>query len=121
MNLPVVLAQHSLNEQISYRLEFTPELECFKGHFPNFPIYPGVGQIGFIQHLAKQHWADLQWCNGFEQMKFQNLIRPYSCVDLNLTRKAHKVSFELKMADKMLASGRLLFSVDSAQTSSRSV
>ena len=121
MNLPVVLAQHSLNEQISYRLEFTPELECFKGHFPNFPIYPGVGQIGFIQHLAKQHWADLQWCNGFEQMKFQNLIRPYSCVDLNLTRKAHKVSFELKMADKTLASGRLLFSVDSAQTSSGSV
>ncbi|TCB68731.1 AMP-binding protein [Acinetobacter sp. ANC 4178] len=111
MSLPVVLTQQSQDAQISYALEFIPELECFKGHFPNFPIYPGVGQIGFIQHFAKQNWADLLWCNGFEQLKFQGLIQPYQTVELLLSRKAHKVSFELKNHDKILASGRLLFAV----------
>lgn len=109
MRLPAVLSQRMQDGQQLFRLEFTPELECFKGHFPNFPIYPGVGQIGFVQHFAKQHWADLLWCNGFEQLKFQDLIRPYMCVELILTRKAHKVSFELNHAGKALASGRLLF------------
>ena len=111
MSLPVVLTQQSQDTQISYALEFMPELECFKGHFPNFPIYPGVGQIGFIQHFAKQNWADLLWCNGFEQLKFQGLIQPYQIVELVLSRKAHKVSFELKNHDKILASGRLLFAI----------
>ena len=113
MSLPVVLTQQSQDAQISYALEFIPELECFKGHFPNFPIYPGVGQIGFIQHFAKQNWADLLWCNGFEQLKFQGLIQHYQTVELVLSRKAHKVSFELKNHDKILASGRLLFAVPS--------
>lgn len=115
MQLPVVLGVQIASEQIQYHLEFSPELECFKGHFPDFPIYPGVGQIGFIQHFAKQHWADLHWCNGFEQLKFQDLIRPYQCVELVLSRKAHKVSFELKYAEKTLASGRLLFATASEQ------
>ena len=113
MTLPVVLTQQCHDMQISYALEFIPELECFKGHFPNFPIYPGVGQIGFIQHFAKLNWADLLWCNGFEQLKFQGLIQPYQTVELVLSRKAHKVSFELKNHDKILASGRLLFAVPS--------
>ena len=113
MILPVVLTQQSQDTQISYALEFIPELECFKGLFPNFPIYPGVGLIGFIQHFAKQNWADLLWCNGFEQLKFQGLIQPYQTVELVLSRKAHKVSFELKNHDKILASGRLLFAIPS--------
>ena len=113
MNLPVVLAQQAGDAQIRYTLEFVPELVCFKGHFPNFPIYPGVGQIGFIQHFAKQNWADLLWCHGFEQLKFQGLIQPYQTVELLLSRKAHKVSFGLKNHDKILASGRLLFAVPS--------
>jgi len=108
MTLPVVLTQ---DMQISYALEFVPELECFKGHFPNFPIYPGVGQIGFIQYFAKQNWADLLWCNGFEQLKFQGLIQPYQTLELVLSRKVHKISFELKNHNKILASGRLLFAV----------
>ncbi|WP_034588982.1 MULTISPECIES: AMP-binding protein [Acinetobacter] len=115
MQLPVVLEHQVDEDQISYQLEFTPELECFKGHFPGHPIYPGVGQIGFIQHFARQNWADLHWCSGFEQLKFQDLIRPYMAVHLTLKRKAHKVSFELQLRDKTLASGRLLFALEQQQ------
>lgn len=115
MLLPIVLEQQNDADSASYRLEFSPELECFKGHFPDYPIFPGVGQIGFIQHFARQTWADLEWCNGFEQLKFQDLIKPYMVLQLKLNRKLHKVSFEITHADQTLASGRLLFKTPSDQ------
>ncbi len=115
MLLPIVLAQQNEPDQAVYQLEFSAELECFKGHFPDYPIFPGVGQIGFVQHFSRQTWADLEWCNGFEQLKFQDLIRPYMVLQLKLSRKLHKVSFELTHADQTLASGRLLFKTPTEQ------
>ena len=112
---PVVLSQWQEQESQYFSLEFPPELECFKGHFPNQPIYPGVGQISFIQQYAKNIWADLLWCQGFEQLKFQNLIRPYMVVQLKLSRKQHKISFEMTSDQQILASGRLLFAVQDTQ------
>lgn len=109
---PVILSQWQEQDSEYLNLEFPPELECFKGHFPNQPIYPGVGQISFIQKFAKDIWPDLIWCQGFEQLKFQNLIRPYTVVKLKLSRKEHKVSFEMTTEQATLASGRLLFAVD---------
>ncbi|GAB02555.1 MULTISPECIES: AMP-binding protein [Acinetobacter] len=109
---PVILSQWQELDSEYLSLEFPPELECFKGHFPHQPIYPGVGQISFIQKFAKDIWPDLIWCQGFEQLKFQNLIRPYTVVKLKLSRKEHKVSFEMTTEQATLASGRLLFAVD---------
>lgn len=108
---PVVLSQSQSSDDYILSLEFPPELACFKGHFPTQPIYPGVGQIGFLQHFAKSIWSDLNWCQGYEQLKFQNLIRPYAIVQLKLSRKEHKVSFELRDSEQILASGRLLFAL----------
>ncbi|WP_151988837.1 AMP-binding protein [Acinetobacter oleivorans] len=108
---PVVLSQSQNSDNYIWELEFPPELACFKGHFPTQPIYPGVGQIGFLQHFAKSIWSDLSWCQGYEQLKFQNLIRPYAVVQLKLARKEHKVSFELRDSEQILASGRLLFAL----------
>jgi len=108
---PVVLSQSQSSDDYILSLEFPPELACFKGHFPTQPIYPGVGQIDFLQHFAKLIWSDLNWCQGYEQLKFQNLIRPYAIVQLKLSRKEHKVSFELRDSEQILASGRLLFAL----------
>lgn len=111
MDRPVVLAQHQDGESAEFKLEFPPELQAFKGHFPDRPIYPGVGQIGFIQAFAKQCWPDLCWCDALEQIKFQHLIQPYAVIKLKLNRKLHKVSFQLDDATQTLASGRLSFAV----------
>ncbi|EHU1922892.1 AMP-binding protein [Acinetobacter baumannii] len=108
---PVVLSQSQNSDDYIWELEFPPELACFKGHFPTQPIYPGVGQISFLQHFVKSIWSDLSWCQGYEQLKFQNLIRPYAVVQLKLARKEHKVSFELRDSEHILASGRLLFAL----------
>lgn len=111
MLYPVVLQRIALETEHCWTLEFSPELECFRGHFPTQPIYPGVGQIGFVDAFAKQIWADLDWCSGYEQLKFQHVILPYSVIAMKLTRKQHKISFELRQQDQTMASGRLLFAL----------
>lgn len=113
MLYPVVLHRISLETEHCWTLEFSPELECFKGHFPTQPIYPGVGQVGFVEAFAKQIWADLDWCSGYEQLKFQHVIPPYSVITMKLIRKQHKISFELRQQDQTMASGRLLFALKS--------
>jgi 3-hydroxymyristoyl/3-hydroxydecanoyl-(acyl carrier protein) dehydratase len=108
-NLPVVLAHQIEAHTAEFKLEFIPELIAFNGHFPHHPIYPGVGQIAFVQKFAKDVWADLDWCSALEQIKFQDLIQPHAIVLLKLERKASKVSFQLLKVNQSLASGRLVF------------
>ncbi|AOA59292.1 AMP-binding protein [Acinetobacter larvae] len=111
-DLPVLLTQQTSSDAITLTLEFPPELRCFVGHFPDYPIYPGVGQIAFIQSFAKNHWSDLGACCALEQIKFQKVIQPYALCDLQLQRKHNKIIFSLTQHDDMLASGRLVFQTD---------
>ncbi|GAB3049345.1 AMP-binding protein [Acinetobacter apis] len=106
---PMVLSEYIEQDHYGFELEFLPDLLCFKGHFPNQPVYPGVGQIAFVDHFAKQIWSDLDWCCGYEQLKFQEVIQPNQVVILALSRKAHKVSFKISINGKALASGRFVY------------
>jgi acyl-CoA synthetase (AMP-forming)/AMP-acid ligase II len=107
---PWVLAQQQSSTESSYRIEFLPELEAFQGHFQNFAVYPGVAQIGFLLHFARLQWPELGDCQGYEQIKFQQLIRPYMVLDLRLQRQEHKLHFTL-LAEQgaVVASGRFVF------------
>lgn len=110
LHYPIIIQQQLEQDHAELCLEFLPELECFKGHFPNFPIYPGVGQIGFLLKFSQQLWISLGFCTGYEQLKFQELIHPGDVLVLHLQRQQHKVQFSLEQTDgKRVASGRLLF------------
>lgn len=106
---PHILHQQSQAQTVQYRLEFSPELNCFKGHFEGFPVYAGVGQIGFLVQFAQQQWHDLAYCCALEQVKFQSLIRPYDVLDLTLSREGQKICFKMIKQDHHVASGRLVF------------
>lgn len=98
-------------DSLSLSLEFVPSLACFQGHFDGFPIYPGVGQVGFLVRFCQDAWTDLAWCMALEQVKFSELIRPHDRIMLSLERSAHKVSFRLSKDDKTVATGRLVFAL----------
>ena len=102
---------HQSADSLSLSLEFVPSLACFQGHFDGFPIYPGVGQVGFLVRFCQDAWADLAWCMALEQVKFSDLIRPHDRIMLSLERSAHKVSFRLSKDDKTVATGRLVFAL----------
>lgn len=114
MLTPVIISQQLTAATAQFELNFPAELTCFKGHFPAQPIFPGVAQIAFVQTLAKRAWADLGWVCAMEQMKFQDLIRPYSQLTLQLVRREDSVSFQLQCNEKCVASGRLRWQCEQA-------
>lgn len=102
-----VVSADDTQAQIS--LWFPPELQCFQGHFPGLPIYPGVAQLDMVQHHARLLLLPNSVCVGMEQLKFQQPIRPYDQVLLDLEKNDCKVSFTLSRNGSSLATGRLYF------------
>lgn len=101
----------SMQEQqhIHLELEFFPEQLYFQGHFPDFPIYPGVAQIAMVDAFAQQYFAVSGCCICMEQIKFMRLIRPYDVLQLVLEHTDNKVIFRLYGELGNVATGRLVY------------
>ncbi len=104
-------------KNVHLELEFMPEQIYFQGHFPDFPIYPGVAQIAMVDAFAQQYFAVSGRCISMEQIKFMRLIRPYDVLQLVLEYSDNKVVFRLFSDSSNVASGRLIY-VDGAHAES---
>ncbi|MBP3141402.1 3-hydroxyacyl-ACP dehydratase [Aliivibrio fischeri] len=56
----------------------------FTGHFPNHPLLPGVSQVDWAIHYAKQYLNVHSNFKGMEVLKFQEPILPNMEVELEL-------------------------------------
>lgn len=94
-------------------LEIPLDLAHFTGHFPHTPVLPGVVQIDWAQHLARQLIADLPpRFAGMEVLKFQQLVRPGDRLHLALRFEAGrgKLYFSYRNGEAACSSGRILLS-----------
>lgn len=66
---------------------FPRHLECFNGHFPDLPILPGVAQLYFLRHFARQAFPDFPDAATYRRLKFQKVILPDSETTLAVTRQ----------------------------------
>lgn len=82
---PTLLAQHIDGYKAEITLRPDNQLYDFKGHFPSFPLLPGVSQIDWAVHFAKQCFSDMPTLfNGMDVIKFQEPILPDSTITLTL-------------------------------------
>lgn len=83
----------------------------FRGHFPDFPILPGIAQIHSIVKYCKQFFAITKNPNCLANIKFKNIIFPNDSFRIKLLRNtsANTVSFTFINDDKILASGNISF------------
>jgi 3-hydroxymyristoyl/3-hydroxydecanoyl-(acyl carrier protein) dehydratase len=106
--LPRVLVVRPRQGGVELDLEIQAELDCFRGHFPGFPILPGVVQLDWAVHFAREHGvADAPATRAF-QVKFRSFIRPRDGVTLELRRESRKrqVMFEYRRKTVVCSSGR---------------
>lgn len=109
--LPEVLSVHPAPDQLLLRLKVPANLDYFPGHFPVQGILPGVVQIDWVVHFARQYFSPLGRFAKMEVLKFQQIILPDSEIHMQLTYRAdtQKVLFEVFAEQQKFASGRLVF------------
>jgi len=93
------------------RLDIEARHPGFEGHFDNQPVLPGVVQLDWAERLARELFALQPAFVGLDQLKFQQVIRPGSSVDIELTVNADgsELRFALSSERGAHASGKLRF------------
>lgn len=84
---PAVLSWQATADTLAAKLVFPADTECFKGHFPGFPILPGVAQLYFLRHFAQQAFPDWPETPTYRRLKFQKVVLPNREITLVVTRQ----------------------------------
>ncbi len=114
--LPQILAQHSNEDEICWRIFVSAELDYFKGHFEEQAVLPGVTQLDWAIQLGCQAFGYEPTVATLEVLKFQQLMLPDTEVELFISHNAakSKLTFSYRDGDKRFASGRIALALASA-------
>ncbi len=105
LSFPVILERIPEAESITYKLFFHKNCSFYSGHFPNFPITPGVVQLYLASFLGENYFHENLSGGQIRKIKFSNIIHAGEVINLKLTRKKSSVSFEYFSEDQTLSSG----------------
>jgi 3-hydroxymyristoyl/3-hydroxydecanoyl-(acyl carrier protein) dehydratase len=94
----------------AYRATLSPDLLYFQGHFDELPLLPAVAQLSrIVLPLIRRENADLGHVHKLRRARFRRPIGPGKTITITLARTELRVSFEIKLADEIAASGTLEF------------
>ncbi|HWV16387.1 MAG TPA: hypothetical protein VN030_13220 [Cellvibrio sp.] len=93
-------------------LHIGASLRCFEGHFPGSPIAPGVAQISWAVHFARELLGLDAPVKSVERLKFTHVIQPDQQLRLRLEYKPEKnaLQFCFDRDATLAAEGATLFS-----------
>lgn len=74
---------------VTAELEVSPDLDIFKGHFPHYPVFPGVLLMEALAQAAsfcilveRDDGGSLGFLTGIDKAKFRSQVRPGDTVVL---------------------------------------
>ncbi|MBV1932773.1 MAG: AMP-binding protein [Porticoccaceae bacterium] len=109
--LPVELERHSLSaEHLRLQLQVPEDLLFFGGHFDEAPILPGVVQVHWANHYARQMFTLDQDFLRLEVIKFKQIIHPGQKITLELQYDSAKQKIDFTYYSDLgpHASGRIV-------------
>jgi 3-hydroxymyristoyl/3-hydroxydecanoyl-(acyl carrier protein) dehydratase len=114
-SLPKVLAAKTEADGVRLQIKVPNELRYFSDHFPDFPLLPGVVQIGWAEHFGKILFPIAAPFSHMEAIKFGKMIRPNDELDLRLEWKEAqgKLYFHYCAGPHTYSSGRMVYGAGS--------
>ncbi len=110
---PAWWMHHEADANTARALLFVPpELPCFRGHFPNRPILPGVLQLDWAVELADALWPKQTRADhfaGLARLKFKAPVEPGAMLAIRLTLAPGGATLKIESCDSDLTSARLLY------------
>lgn len=109
--LPTVQWQQRDADVASLLLPLDPDLIAFDGHFPQARILPGVVQLDWAIHYAREAFSMPPHFERVDALKFQHVARPGDLLQLSLAWDAARsvLGFRYISDHGVHASGRVAF------------
>ena len=93
-SFPVVLDRKMSEDLMEFKLFIDKSSNFFDGHFPEFPIVPGVAQLYLAEFFIKHYLSSEIHFEQIKKIKFSNIIKPDSIVYLKLEKNNGNIKFE---------------------------
>jgi 3-hydroxymyristoyl/3-hydroxydecanoyl-(acyl carrier protein) dehydratase len=108
---PQIVEVRVADLRVEMSLAIPPGLVYFQGHFPAFPILPGVVQIDWVVIYSKRYFNLADAAARTLQIKFRQIIRPGERLLLTLIHQQSnsQIQFTYANAEGISSSGRIGF------------
>lgn len=112
MNLPKyeIIKHDEKTGQLLFKVFLPSDLVFFQGHFPGYPILPGVAQIYIAEQLATRYLSAFGDFTGMKQLKFSRPITPVAFLFLALDLNPEKMSLSFQFYDEVEVKSKGLIS-----------
>ena len=89
------------------RIEFTPDMIWFEGHFPEQPVLPGIAQVHMATLWAERVWNWKSTFGNLSQLKFRRVMQPGDIALLHLVRfpERQRLKFAYRLNDVVASEG----------------
>ena len=112
-NLVEPIVENVARTEDSWSADFTFESDApyFKGHFPGFPLLPGVVQLGLAHHFAEAFLRKSFKIGCVKKMKFSRPIVPGERIHLSLEKRSDaEIGYTYAKGEAVCSSGVMVVS-----------